>query len=330
MMRVLIAISLNFVTSGAIWLGSALAEGPNTEGTLPTALELKSEESKLLAEESRLLGEISGIAKPELGAKTGSADKDTAKSELKAALSPNLVIPNASTQSDVKPIKAAALAAGDARQSGGSGGIEITGAKLSARERPDKPAAVESAASLPAQTNAGSEEVLRLRSELEASKQLASQLQKELAQARNRLIVAETEVERLSNVLQDKNDRNLSRYTSKGSPSKNAKVMKAPPKANVSSKPPASAGQDGDMLIATVVVDKAHLRTGPGKDNSPLMTVSRGTRLAIETRSGNWYRVISPTGARAWVSSDVLIFGQGAGSSPTSTVRIRPVVPATK
>jgi len=77
------------------------------------------------------------------------------------------------------------------------------------------------------------------------------------------------------------------------------------------------------MPVATVTVEKAHLRTGPSKDNSPLMTVLRGTRLAIETRKGSWYRVISPTGVRAWISSDVVSFGSTPDSGPTRTIRIR-------
>ena len=62
------------------------------------------------------------------------------------------------------------------------------------------------------------------------------------------------------------------------------------------------------MQIAVVTADKVHLRTGPGKENSPLMAVTKGTRLAVETKNGDWYRVIAPTGARAWVSSDVISF----------------------
>jgi hypothetical protein len=39
------------------------------------------------------------------------------------------------------------------------------------------------------------------------------------------------------------------------------------------------------------------------------MTVAQGTRLAIEMQNGDWYRVIAPSGARAWVSRDVLDIG---------------------
>lgn len=78
-----------------------------------------------------------------------------------------------------------------------------------------------------------------------------------------------------------------------------------------------------DMPVATVTAEKAFLRTGPGKDNSPLMSVGQGTKLVVETRAGEWFRVITPTGTRAWVVSEVLAFSPDYSSRPTSTVRIR-------
>jgi hypothetical protein len=159
--------------------------------------------------------------------------------------------------------------------------------------------------------------------QLEASQRRASALSRELEETRNRLIIAETEVERLSNVLAERNKASLAKYspnqarTSAGSAPAASRVVTLPlPR-------PQQEKMADDMLIATVVVDKVNLRTGPGKDNSPLMTVSKGTRLAIETRNGEWYRVVSPTGARAWVSSEGLAFGPNGQDSPTSTIKIK-------
>jgi len=140
---------------------------------------------------------------------------------------------------------------------------------------------------------------------------------KELEESRNRLIVAETEVERLSRIIEARNLQHYAESTGRDLSSRRTSTV---PGRNL---PEKSAAADPDMLIATVTVDKANLRTGPGTDNSPLMTVARGTRLAVETRQGEWYRVISPTGARAWVSSDVISLGANAQSSPNRTVRIK-------
>lgn len=140
-------------------------------------------------------------------------------------------------------------------------------------------------------------------------------LSHEVSKLRNRLLLAETEVERLSSIIDERNKRQMSSYSgSNAAPSLFAKKAQAPaaPAANSAASrsaaiPPASDQQD--MQVITVRADKAFLRTGPGEENSPLMTVSRGTRLAVETRSGEWYRVISPAGTRAWVAASVVVFG---------------------
>ena len=77
------------------------------------------------------------------------------------------------------------------------------------------------------------------------------------------------------------------------------------------------------MTVAEVAVKKAYLRSGPGPDNAPLMSVAQGARLVIETRQGEWYRVISPQGSRAWIHSSVIAFGGEPGGSPSRTLRIK-------
>jgi len=78
-----------------------------------------------------------------------------------------------------------------------------------------------------------------------------------------------------------------------------------------------------EMPIATVIVDKANLRAGPGKNNSTIMSVAKGTRLAVETNQGDWYRVVTPTGGRAWISRETVGFGNNPQSSPSRTVHVQ-------
>jgi len=157
----------------------------------------------------------------------------------------------------------------------------------------------------------------QLSEDLSSADRRIKNLENELSEARNRLMMAETEVERLSGLVQTG-----SRSTTLARVEELAAQRRAPAAApavqRITSAIPAE-----EMPIATIVVDKANLRTGPGQDNSPLMSVSRGTRLAVETRRGDWYRVISPTGARAWVSAEVIAFGSTPVSSPSRTVRVR-------
>ena len=152
----------------------------------------------------------------------------------------------------------------------------------------------------------------KLSKEKKASEKAKSEAQK----LRGQLILAETEVDRLSKIIEKYNAHKLGKSTtvaarrsSNSAPSQQRSVM--------------DEARASDMLVATVNVGKANLRTGPGTHNSPLMSVSRGTRLAVETRSGSWLRVIAPTGVRAWVSTDVVAFGPGRQERPSRTVRIK-------
>lgn len=152
----------------------------------------------------------------------------------------------------------------------------------------------------------------------------AGSLEKELSEARNRLMMAETEVERLSSVLESRNQAQIASFGRGGSAPLAVKPVSAPAGALVTRRSEAeSRTPSSDMLIATVIVDKAYLRTGPSKDNSPLLAVPKGSKLTVETRQGEWYRVMAPTGVRAWVSSDVVAFGKDGMSGPTRTVRVR-------
>lgn len=149
--------------------------------------------------------------------------------------------------------------------------------------------------------------------ELISAQAKIKKLQADLDDARNRLMISETEVERLALLVDDQNRRTGKTMPTTQSASYNQGIR-------VRDAGEIQAKAETDMQIATVISEKAQLRTGPGKENSPLMTVPQGTRLAVETRNGDWYRVISPTGARAWVSSDVIDFGGGLGN-PDSAAR---------
>lgn len=62
------------------------------------------------------------------------------------------------------------------------------------------------------------------------------------------------------------------------------------------------------------------MRIGPGINQSSLLTLSRNSIVEIEHRTGTWYRIISPSGARGWVSGSVLLFD--VDNFPGSTDRV--------
>lgn len=153
---------------------------------------------------------------------------------------------------------------------------------------------------------------------------------KELEETRNRLVIAETQVERLSGILEKINKQKLTGYL--GSASKDTTVAasqsdtaSSPLKANQASfnNQNSGSGQKGgeETLVGIVTSQKAFLRSGPSKDDSPLMSVSKGTRLVVETRHNQWFRVITPTGGRAWIATEMLTFGPNSqsGGSPSAS-----------
>ncbi|MCB9030742.1 MAG: SH3 domain-containing protein [Deltaproteobacteria bacterium] len=154
------------------------------------------------------------------------------------------------------------------------------------------------------------DEKVRSQTNLTSSKQEVERLKAQLVKAKNRLMVAETEVDRLASV--EAPTKRQVRFSGKT----------APAQAKASIKPAAQVSND--LSVVTIAVDKANLRTGPGVEHSVLMEAKKGTTLAVEQRHKDWYRVTTPTGKRAWISSDVVYFNSDNPNTQTSsTVRVR-------
>lgn len=176
-----------------------------------------------------------------------------------------------------------------------------------------------------------SSENATLKRKLSDSQNKVKSLQAQLAEMRDSLILAETEVERLGKITKsDYRNTSTSNPSYKPSIGNSMYSNRKPARAIPIQKDPLLSKQqeqkaNDEMPIATVVVDKANLRAGPGTNNSPIMTIGKGTRLAIETRQGDWYRVVAPTGERAWISRDTIAFGRDPRSSPSRTVKVQSV-----
>lgn len=61
-----------------------------------------------------------------------------------------------------------------------------------------------------------------------------------------------------------------------------------------------------DVTIVEVIGNKVNIRSGAGKEHSPVMQVQKGTRLTVEAREGSWYRVFTPTGSRGYIKTSVV------------------------
>ncbi len=168
-----------------------------------------------------------------------------------------------------------------------------------------------------------------LKRQVDSLRNRNSALEQELHETKTQLTVAETETRRLSTMVDARTRASLSRLN-----------VPVPPTDALTSPEPQRAAEpaaterkmadvklpspEADFTVATVSVDKAELRLGPGKNNSAIMTVRRGSRLSVEKLQGEWYRVFAPNGERAWIHSSLITFGDGASSmNDGSSVRVK-------
>ena len=160
-----------------------------------------------------------------------------------------------------------------------------------------------------------------MKRELEASQRRVSELERQLEEVRGQLTMAETELSRLSSIAEARSRANLGLASTQDSPKAMVRTTQPTlPKESQAEPMPSSA----DLEIVTVAVDKADLRLGPGKTHSPLMSVARGARLAVEVRQGEWLRVFAPNGQRAWIYAGSVTFGIRSGTRPNSSaVKVR-------
>ncbi len=162
-----------------------------------------------------------------------------------------------------------------------------------------------------------------LKRDLDASQRRVAELERQLEEVKGQLTMAETELSRLATIAEARNRASLGQMPAGKAPRLPvAAKMAASEDATPHIEPtPASSN---DLTIATVGVDKAELRLGPGKNHSALMTVAKGSRLAVEARQGEWLRVFAPNGQRAWILAKLVAFGsKSPTSTSTSTVRVR-------
>lgn len=169
---------------------------------------------------------------------------------------------------------------------------------------------------------------LSLEKRLRAAESKLTAVLKELEKTREDLLLAETEVERLSYVMEKRNIhkiRTIQARSIRPAASLAAKDIAEPQEetALLTGNTPLQESSRAQISIATVTAQKANLRTGPGLNNSVLLTVSKNSRLVVESRQGDWYRIIAPTGERAWISGTVIHFGENASGHPNSILRIK-------
>lgn len=83
-----------------------------------------------------------------------------------------------------------------------------------------------------------------------------------------------------------------------------------------------------DVTIIEVTGNKVSLRVGPGTQHSPIMDVQKGTKLTVEAKEKDWFRVFSPTGGRAFIHTDyVRVVSSTANNKNIKAVGVGSVSP---
>lgn len=162
--------------------------------------------------------------------------------------------------------------------------------------------------------------------QLEQSQNLVSQIpqmQKEMLALKNEVLLRKSAEELLQPVsLQKPKSENGKVKTSLRDSTKN-RVSKEPPirtpghnlveEKNITTQGLVRDEIVSDVQIGEVTGKKVSLRLGPGTNHSSVMDVRAGTRLIVELKEGDWYRVTAPTGGRAFIHSDYLkVSGQNS------------------
>lgn len=152
---------------------------------------------------------------------------------------------------------------------------------------------------LEAQLLAHKDEIAKCSSDLKSKTQIVSAIplmKQQLISAKNELLLKETELQVLRGAADPKTLAEVAR-------SKRAVAAKR--SAHSSEEKETAPGLSSDLLIVEVTKDKVNLRSGPGTEHSAVMHVQKGTRLTVEDREGDWYRIFTPTGSRAFISADM-------------------------
>jgi|GEM_PF-4909933 len=164
----------------------------------------------------------------------------------------------------------------------------------------------------------------------------AATLAKQVETLRAKLMVTETEVERLSRVIESRNKQVITQANARSTfnNGSNLSVNKVGARTGVASPSSPNSGTNSvlrervivregkvieDLPVVIVTADKAILRMGPSLDEGRIMEVTKGIRLVVETKQGAWYRVFSPNGVRAWISAGLVQLQKGSGNTVGNT-----------
>jgi hypothetical protein len=153
-------------------------------------------------------------------------------------------------------------------------------------------------------------------------------LSRELETTRRGLRSAERRIEELADLVKTNSPRAAQRSASEFSYGTDREPRRSKPQEHL-----VPLGEEEQEIYEPTIrsrsshsattVGKAAVRIGPRKSESMLFLLSDSTPVVIDRRSGEWYRVVTTSGARGWVAGQSLLFDTGVPAN--SAVKVRAV-----
>jgi hypothetical protein len=153
-------------------------------------------------------------------------------------------------------------------------------------------------------------------------------LSRELETTRRGLRSAERRIDELADLVKTNGPRAAQRSASEFSYGMDREVKRSKPQEHL-----VPLGEEEQEIYeptirsrsshSATVIGKAAVRIGPSKSESMLFLLSDSTSVTIDRRSGEWYRVVTGSGARGWVAGQSLLFDTGVPTN--SAVKVHAV-----
>ena len=139
-----------------------------------------------------------------------------------------------------------------------------------------------------------------------------------LSETKNRLLLAETEVERLSSILESRGllavnpNKQRGKIHTEEKTEDNSYEKEPVAEKNIQRGKPLGITSDAshDMPIGSIKNEGTWLYESPASSAKPVQLLKGNDKIAIETRAAGWARVVAPNGVRGWIKGTSIAMGE--------------------
>ena len=180
-------------------------------------------------------------------------------------------------------------------------------------------------AALRAEIEKSKRQIVEQQQKIQDQEQLVSgipSLRRQLQEAKNQLLMKQTEMQVLGKAGTQPNIVSSSPPKTAMNDAAKQKILDEVMERSgrIAGEESVSGKRAAEVLVFEVRGVKVNLRSGPGADHAAVMQVQRGSKLTVESREGDWYRVYTPTGTRAYIMADAVVPVSPDGEGPRGSV----------